>query len=285
MENALDRANLFAATTRSARWLVVAALLSATAAASAAPRRLVSLNPCLDAILLQVADRRQIAAISHSSRDPASSIIARQAAGLPVTYATAEEVIALSPDLVLASRHTALATRDALKRLGIPMLLLGVPRTVDESREQILAVAAAAGHPARGAKLAARIDRALTAARPADRRSIPALIFQYGGMAPGAGTLPDELLRRAGFANMASRYGIDGWGVVPLERLVADPPRVVFGGTTAGRGGRLLDHPAARRLRPRMTVADFPAPLMQCGGPAIVPALERLRAARVALPS
>jgi iron complex transport system substrate-binding protein len=44
-----------------------------------APRRIVSLNPCLDAILLDVADPGQITALSHYSREPTQSVIWKQA--------------------------------------------------------------------------------------------------------------------------------------------------------------------------------------------------------------
>ncbi|HUH09083.1 MAG TPA: ABC transporter substrate-binding protein, partial [Brevundimonas sp.] len=47
-----------------------AALIAGPAVASAAPRRVVSLNACLDAILVHVADRGQIAALSHYAREP-----------------------------------------------------------------------------------------------------------------------------------------------------------------------------------------------------------------------
>ena len=45
------------------------------AATAREPRRVVSLNPCLDVILVHVADRAQIAAISHYSHEPSSSSI------------------------------------------------------------------------------------------------------------------------------------------------------------------------------------------------------------------
>ncbi|MBI1186619.1 MAG: ABC transporter substrate-binding protein, partial [Alphaproteobacteria bacterium] len=75
-----------------------------------APRRVVSLNPCLDVILVHIADRTQIAALSHYARDASSSTIADIARTLPFTYESAEEILSLDPDLVLASTHSALAT-------------------------------------------------------------------------------------------------------------------------------------------------------------------------------
>ena len=53
---------------------------------------IVSLNPCSDAVLAQVADRDQIAAISHYSQDPrATSMDLRLARSLPANGGTAEE--------------------------------------------------------------------------------------------------------------------------------------------------------------------------------------------------
>ena len=66
--------------------------------------RIVSLNPCLDAILVEVAEPEQILALSHYSADPAASSIPQDIARrYDVTGGTVEEVIALEPDIVLAS--------------------------------------------------------------------------------------------------------------------------------------------------------------------------------------
>ena len=95
------------------------------AAAPGEPRRVVSLNPCLDTMLAHLADRRQIAALSHYARQPQGSTIAQIARTLPFTYESAEEVVALRPDLVLTARHSSPATRAALSRLQIRTELFG----------------------------------------------------------------------------------------------------------------------------------------------------------------
>ena len=70
--------------------------------------RIVSTNPCLDAILVELAPPEWIAAISHYSQDPrSSSMPVARARRFRATNGTAEEVIALKPGLVLASSsHT-----------------------------------------------------------------------------------------------------------------------------------------------------------------------------------
>lgn len=255
--------------------LVAAAPFLVGAAAPRAPR-IVSINPCLDAILMQVADPRQIVAISSYSQDPrATSIPLAQARRFATTSGTAEEVVALRPDLVVAGGHVAPATVAALARLHVHLVQYPVPATVDESAAQVRAVAAAVGHADRGATLSARI---LAAARPVAGPRIPALIWGAGRLVPGGGTLPDDLLRRAGFSNASSGYGLQRWDILPLEYLVARPPRVLLSVAAAEGGGERGErHPALARLAQRITIAPFAARLMNCGGPSIIAAMARLR--------
>lgn len=265
--------------------LLVAAPALVSAATPRAPR-IVSINPCLDAVLVRVADPAQIASISAYSRDArSSSIPLALARRFPANAGTAEEVVALRPDLVVAGGHVAPATVAALKRLRVPLAQFAVPATVGESVAQVRDLATRVGHPARGAALAARIE---AAARPARVTRMSALIFGAGGLVPGAGTLPDDLLTRAGFRNASVGYGLARWDVLPLEHLVAAPPHVLFSvaaaeGAGGGGGERAEHHPALRRLGPRLATVPFPARLMNCGGPTIIEAMALLRGARARL--
>lgn len=252
--------------------------LGASGAAARQPR-IVSINPCLDAVLLQVADPQQIAGISHYSQDPrATSVDVALARRFTATSGTAEEVVALRPDMVLTGPHVAPSTIAALTRMHIRLVKYTVPETVAESEAQVRDIATIAGHPERGEALAARIA---AAARPLGLSPVPAVIWQSGGLVPGSGTLSDELLRRAGFRNMSAAYGLKKWDVLPLEYLVAQPPRVLLSVAAAEVGAdRLARHPALSRLAQRIIVAPYPTRLMNCGGPTIIAAMARLKAIR-----
>ena len=262
---------------------MIAALL--LAAASPAPQRVVSLNPCLDAILVQVADRGQVAALSAYSRNPAASSLAPGTRGHRFTGATAEEVLSLRPDLVLAPNFGFQPLRSALKRLGIPVQGFGAPSTVEGSVEQVRAVAAAVGRPARGEALVARIRSALAAAAPPPGAPpLSALVFEGEGFVSARGTLTDEMLTRTGFDNAATRYGLIRTGALPLERLIADPPKVLLA-TPPSPGKpfwaeRVLRHPALRTVSARMKREPFPRRLTYCGGPVLIEAAQALAAAR-----
>lgn len=261
------------------RLLALAALPLLSAAPARVPR-IVSINPCIDAVLMHVADPAQIVGISHYSQDPrATSIPLARAMRFKATSGTAEEVVALAPDVVMSGPHVAPATIAALKRMHIRLVQYPVPDSVAESEEQVRDIARITGHAPRGEALAARIA---SATRPVTSKPVPALIWQSGGLVPGAGTLPDELLSRAGFRNMSAVYGLKKWDVLPLEYLIARPPRVLLSVGAAEVGeDRLASHPAVRRLAQRMTIAPYPSRLMNCGGPTIVAAMARLRQIRM----
>lgn len=257
-------------------------------AAHAAPRRVVSLNPCLDTVLVHVADREQIAALSHYARDKNASTVAAIAQTFPVTYESAEEVMALAPDLVLTSRHSDLATRNALRRLNIRTELFSEPQNVAQSIAQVRTVAGLVGQEARGEELVSRIETALAeAAPPLGAKPLPALIFQSNGFSSGRGTLVDEMMTRTGFVNVADRYGLSWWANVPLERVVADPPMVLLAGEMRADvptwADRVLRHPALRAIEPKMKRATFPDRLLFCGGPVLIQSAAALMHARKAI--
>jgi iron complex transport system substrate-binding protein len=110
-----------------------------------------------------------------------------------------------------------------------------------------------------------------------------ALLFIAGDLANGTGTLLDELMTRAGFRNAAADYGLRFTGTLPIETIAAHPPRVIFApdvSRTAVLRTRVLARTGANVVQ-----ATFPRRLVNCGGPSIVPALQRLAAIRRSLAS
>jgi iron complex transport system substrate-binding protein len=242
----------------------------------------VSLNPCTDAILPEVADPQQIMALSAYSSNPASSSMdSGLARRFSATYGTVEELVALQPDLVVSGNFTAPATRAALASLGLRLEEVPVASTVAESEAQIRRLAMLTGHPERGEALIARIEAALAAAAPPpDAPALPAVVWESGGIVAGHDTLIAELLRRTGFADFAAAKGLRQADVLPLERVLADPPRVILvAGNRHAQEDRLLTHPALAALRDTRRAPFNPA-LLWCGGPTIIPAAARLKAVR-----
>lgn len=245
-------------------------------AATSGPR-IVSLNPCLDAILVELAAPQQVLALSHYSRDPGSSSIpAAVAARYGVTGGTAEEVIALAPDVVLASSFLPQPTQAALERAGLRVETFGSPTSVADSIAQVRAVAGLVGAADGGAALIAAMERA--AAPVADARLIDTLLWQPGEIVAGEATLVAEMLRARGFASHAAAMGLGQADFVALETVLADPPELLLvAGDSAGQR-----HPLLAQLSGTQ-VAPLAPSLLFCGGPTVIALGARLDGLRAGL--
>lgn len=269
------------------RWASLLALLAA--GCTAAPAReagrpfptIVSLNPCTDAILAEMADPAQILAISHYSHDPAgSSMDLAKARRFRATGGSVEEVLALKPDVVVDGTFTPPATRAALDRLGIRLVQLPIAATVPDSIAQVRQLAAMAGHPERGEALVSRIEAALIASKPPSGPAVEAIVWQGGGIVAGEGTLITALMAHTGFTNIAAARGLSQASHLPLEEMLAQPPQVILAaGNSHGDEDRLLSHPALAGLK-STTRAPLAPSLLWCGGPTIPKTLARLAEVR-----
>ena len=97
---------------------------------------------------------------------------------------------------------------------------------------------------------------------------------------PGSETLIAQLLAATGFSNAAALRGLRQADLLPLEQVLAAPPRVIFtAGNPLANEDRLLAHPALRGLTGTLRARLDPA-LLWCGGPTIPKALARLSEVR-----
>ena len=243
---------------------------------------MVSLNPCTDAILAEVTEPGQLLAISHYSHDPAaSSMDPGKAARYRPVSGSLEEIVALRPDIVVADPYLPPATRGAMARLGIQLETVPMAGTVEESKAQVMRLARLSGNEVRGIFFNAEIDVALArAAAPRGALRRTALVWQAGGIVPGEGALVTDLLRRTGFISYSAARGMGQADYLPLEQVIADPPKVILAaGSSLPDENRLLSHPALGALTMTERVRLDPS-LLWCGGPTIIRAVERLREIR-----
>jgi iron complex transport system substrate-binding protein len=266
------------------------------------PGGIVSANPCVDAVLAEIAAPGQIAAISVFSHDAdsASAPLAWARKHLAVGI-TAEEIIAARPRLLLTGNLASTGTNAALTKAGVKIITFGVPATVEESVAQVRQIAHAIGREAAGEALVGRIEKSLmeetvTPAK-AGVRILPkpvimdsrlrgndghlsALIWQAGGFVAGKGTLQDELLARAGFSNASETYGLKQWEQLPLETVIRKPPAVIFMASSAeGDEARTLAmrQRMIARLGGKTRIVPFPDKLLFCGGPTIIDVMRVLK--------
>ena len=270
-------------------WRIIAALgahlaLAASPAAASQPKRVVSLDLCTDQLLLELAPRERIAAVTHLAGDAAVSAIPDKARGIPITHGAAEDVLAYDPDLILAGPFGVSTTIDLLRRLQRNVVVVPLAQDLDGVRKAVAIVAAALGEEARGAARLAEFEQRLAGLGAADAKAPSALVYQVGGIVSAPGSLADAVLAAAGFRNKAKDYPLSRNGQVPLELLLASPPDVLV---LSSRGDQYrtavadnLRHPALTDLRRTHASLELPWQLWLCGTPHVAEAIERLAAAR-----
>lgn len=247
----------------------------------AKPVRVVSLNLCVDQLVLLLAETGNVASVTWLSLDPDTSFVADLAAGVPkINHGFAEEILQLDPDLILAGQYTTSFTVQMLRRLGHRVEVLGIPATLEDVRAQIFRVGELLHEQATAASLVASMDAALAAVPdPADPRFRVA-VFQPGGFTVGPGSFEHELLVAAGLRNVAEERGIQYYGYLALEDVLLARPDLLVSPDTNRRRPSLaeavLQHPAARAAPTEARVLRMPQRLWFCPGPMNVHAIALL---------
>lgn len=257
------------------------ACLHALPAGAEPPSRIASLNLCADELVLRLADRENVATLTWLSREHAASNLAELAAGIPLNHGLAEEILPLQPDLVIAGRYTTRIAVAFLRREGLPLVELDVPRSLAEVMEQIRQIAALVGHPERGEAMIAEMQAGLDRFAPAADDWRPrAFILRPNGFAVGAGSLVDSLLEHAGLRNAAAELGLDGQSQVPLETvLLKDADLLIVDANdrhAPALATEMLRHPALLRMGRRIEILPLPTRWWTCAGPMLTKAVAHL---------
>lgn len=233
-----------------------------------------SLNLCTDEYLLLLARPEEIASVSYLSRDPRESSLWRAARRHRANRGSLESALQPRPTLVLTMGGGGRSTALLARRLGIRVLDLPYPSTVEDVGRQAVQVAAALGQPAR-ARPFVRALAELRAAAPASGRD--AAFLGTAGLSLDPKSLGAQWMHLAGYRQRA----LPG-GRLTLEGLAADPPRWLLRSDYRqgqwSRGAAWLRHPLVRRLKPRTVAVDGRA--WTCGGLPMVAEVRRLKAQR-----
>ena len=193
--------------------LLAAVLLSFPVAAGS---RVASLGLCTDELLLLLAPPEQVASVSFLVADPEESELARRAAGVPRNDGSLESALKTKPDLILTGGAVNARASELAKRVGLEVLDLPPPSTLDALRTNIRRLGAALGRKAAADRLVASMNARLGRERH-ERRA--ALKVETGGLAAFTEGLSAEMFRHAGLDLIATpEVRVD------RERLLIDPP-------------------------------------------------------------
>jgi iron complex transport system substrate-binding protein len=255
--------------------------MAGNGAAAAELPRIASMNVCTDQLLLTLADPQQILGLSRYARDRLQSWAAQDARRYRVLSGSAEDILVLRPDVVVASLFDKRSTRELLKAKGLHLAEFGVPRSLDEVKDQIREMGAIVQHSDRAAAEITRLDAAIARARQAvAHRRYRVLPLSRRGWVSGSESLLSSLLTETGLFNAAGELGVAFGGFASLEAIVNLKPDFIVvsdAGDTAEDDGRaFLLHPALERFYPPSKRIVIPDRLTVCGGVMLVDALDVL---------
>lgn len=254
--------------------------IGALSAAEAAPR-VASINLCTDQLLLMLADPEQILGLSPFARDGQRSWMAEKAGGYPLLTGSAEDVLVLKPDLVLAGTYTKRATRELLKRQGLRVVEFPPARSIDEAERQIRQLGALLGQPARAEEGVKAIEQAVARVRiSVGAKPLTVLPLSRRGWTSGRDTLVGSLVTTLGLQLAGADTLRASGGIVSLEDIIVlKPDRLLVSSDRSpaeDQGGAFLRHSALEALYPPEKRIVLPEMLTACGGPMLAETLDRM---------
>ena len=268
------------------RFFMLLCTFLATPSMAAAPQRIVSLGLCTDQLLLQLAEREQIASLSSWAKDENMSYMIDSVGDIPLNSASIEEILEFEPDLVVASDFVAWNTVLFLRQLGVSVKQVPVATSVEQIYALVEDFGVWTGNSERALALVTEMRERLDEIekRYADRPEKSVIIYAPNGITVGADTLENDLFEHAGYRNLAVEMGISGFQSISLESLVAADPDVLQIDRGLSRQDSLatatLAHPALEKLLQKREFLDIPVNLTICAGPMIVDAIEMMAARR-----
>lgn len=245
------------------------------------PQRVVSLDYCADQYVLKFVDRDRIAALSPQA-DDAYSYMRQAAKGLRQVRPTAENVLALQPDLIVRSYGGGPRALAFFERLGLPVVQIGWASNLDQAIDMVGDVASQLGAQTAGkavmADMRARLN-AINADPQTPHTAKPSVMYLTpGGVTTGPGSLMHEVMQAAGATNYQTR---PGWRSLPLEALVSETPDVFLTSFFRSKWGAVHAWSAARHPVMQNALAsgrriDLDPALTSCAGWPTIDAVEAI---------
>lgn len=235
---------------------IVLALVAMTGVASAAPAvRVVSIGGDVTEIVYELGEEGRLVGVDQTSVWP------KDAAKFPqvgyVRNLSAEGILSLKPDLILASKVAGPATvLDQLRDAKVTVVSVTGDDTVAGVISKIDIVAKALGAEAKAATLKAEINAHMTkvdvALKPVTAKTKTLFLLAQGptgALAAGHGTAADAMINLAHGQNVAA--GFEGYKPLTAESAVALAPEVIV---VADHAVAMLGGLDAMKARPEIAI-------------------------------
>jgi len=251
------------------------------------PQKIISLAPSNTEILFALGLADRVVAVTDYCDYPPESKTKPSIGGFSTP--NIEEIVALSPDLILATSIHENKIIPQLEDKGLTILALN-PKTIDGVLEAIVMTGKITGVQKNASELVAKMQQRIkavtdkTASLPPEQRLGTFYIVWHDPlMTAGSGTLQDELIQKAGGINIARE--LTDYADISLEAVITANPQVIIAGAGHGSGEDQTFQYAKAETRLRDTHARqtnriyaIDADLASRPGPRIVEGLEEFAA-------
>lgn len=245
--------------------------------------RIASGSLIADRVLLDLCEPTRIVAYSEPSASHPRT--GPRFAGKPLlsTRAPLEQVLALKPDLFIVNHLVDPGYVARLRERGVQVFDLGHMRGLDTLLPMIRAIGLLIGAEERAAHYAHTLEQRMQRLTPPGKARTRAMYLSaYGDRLFGGalGTSYSDVLKAAGFRDVAAEAGLTGWPELASERVLALRPDVIV--TRTGMTRVLCAREGLGELPAcagKHGVVEVDGRLLDDPGPGMLEAAEALREA------
>ena len=248
------------------------------------PQRIISIAPSNTEILFALGLADKIVAVTDYDDYPPEAEMKPSIGGFSTP--NIEEIVALSPDIIIAASIHEDKIIPQLEAKGLTVLALD-PNNLDEVLAAVTLIGKATGQEKEASGLVAEMQSRIKAVTDKtdslsqeQKPRVFYIVWHDPLMAPGSGTFQDDLIRKAGGINIAQE--LTSWTTISLEAVIEANPEVMIAGVSHGSltdlnfqfiktEPRLRDTDARRNDR----VYDVDGDLASRPGPRIIDGLEK----------
>jgi len=229
------------------------------------PRRIYATTLSLEEILTDLVPLERIAAISEPAADPKISLIADKAAQISLKLpqkVSAEQILAIKPDLVIVQENSNTAFIKTLKDSGLKVYITKVPTTLNMVRQRIINLSVAVNEKQQGNRIIDELDHKTKFVKDAigtmsaEEKKI-LMGYSLLGVFGSAEGLFNDICINAGVTNGAALAGLVRGEHLSKEKILeVDPDVLMFSDYSSTQEGdtvlfrkEVLSDPALQSIK------------------------------------
>lgn len=229
------------------------------------PRKIYATTLSLEEILTDLVPLERIAAISEPAADPKISLIADKAAQISLKLpqkVSAEQILAIKPDLVIVQENSNTAFIKTLKDSGLKVYITKVPTTLNMVRQRIINLSVAVNEKQQGNRIIDELDhktkfvKDVIGTMSAEEKKI-LMGYSLLGVFGSAEGLFNDICINAGVTNGAALAGLVRGEHLSKEKILeVDPDVLMFSDYSSTQEGdtvlfrkEVLSDPALKSIK------------------------------------